>query len=445
VEPITDDLLLPVGTRVLHIGPHKTGTTTVQFAFHGARPALAAQRVFYPGPNSQPMYAVYAVTGRMPDYVRGVPLARWRELVGRLKGSTVDRAVISSEGFCDANDEAIRRIARDLDPRRVHVVVTLRPLGALLASQWQQSVQDGRTHDYESWLRMIFREPDSTAARAFWHRHRHDRLVERWARVFGPERVSVVVVDDRDHEAVLRIFERLVGLEPGTLRGGHTRTNRSLTRPEIEVVRAMNQAFRGAGVDPDMRVRIVRDGAGELLKLRRPEPDEPRISTPAWAREAAEAAGREIVAGIAGLRVRVVGDLARLAPPPATPTPATLTPEPVAGTAPAAGALAPAAAAEVAAAGPLAVLIMAGLARKGGAVGDSRPGTPMPGGDGWAEPIRRLDLHVDSATISTAQIRRTLLGRTRRGVAARLPALAALVRWIRSPRRRRGDARPEVV
>jgi hypothetical protein len=370
-----------------------------------------------------------------------VPLARWRELVGRLKRSTDDRAVISSEGFCDADDDAIRRIAKDLEARRVHVVVTLRPLAALLASQWQQSVQDGRTHDYESWLRMIFREPGSTAGRAFWHRHRHDQLVERWARVFGPDHVTVVVVDDRDHEAVLRIFERFVGLESGTLQAGHTRTNRSLTRPEIELVRAMNEAFSAAGVDPYLRVHIVRDGAGELLKLRRPEPDEPRISTPGWAREEAAAVGREIAAGIAGLGVRVVGDLSRLAPDPATVADVA----PVAPSATAAPALAAPAAAEVAAAGPLAVLIMAGLARKRGVAPDPPPDAAAPGGSGWLEPIRMLDLDEDSATVSTAQVRRTLIGRSRRAVAARLPAVVSLVRWLRAFRRRGGDARPEVV
>jgi hypothetical protein len=56
-----------------------------------------------------------------------------------------------------------------------------------------------------------------------------------------------------------------------------------------------------------------------------------------------------------------------------------------------------------------------------------------------------LDLDIDSATISMAQIRRTLMGRGRRAVAARLPAVASLVRWLRAVRRRGSDSRPEVV
>lgn len=431
MDPRPDDLLLPVGARVLHIGPHKTGTTTVQFAFHAARPALAAQRVFYPGPNSQPMFAVYAVTGRLPVYLKEAPVRRWQTLIASLDRSPADRAVISSEGFCDAEDDAIRRIADDIGPDRIHVVVTLRPLGALLASQWQQSVQDGRTLDYESWLQRVFREPGSTTAQAFWHRHRHDRLVERWARVVGPDRTTVVVVDERDHEAVLRVFEGFVGLAPGTLQAGHSRTNRSLTRSEIELVRAMNESFLAADVDPEVRVRFIRDGVGELLKHRAPGPDEPRIVTPEWARDAAAAVSREIVEGIAALGVRVVGSLERLAPA-ATGAGAKAAP---ASAAPVDGATA----AQIAAAAPLAVVIMSGLARQRSR-SLPRNGWPDAGhglASAWLEPVRGLAVDVDSKTVSTAQIRRALVGRARRGIARRLPAVVDLLR----KRRRSRDAR----
>ena len=42
-------VLLEPGTRLLHIGPHKTGTTAIQGALHLARERLAGERVVYPG------------------------------------------------------------------------------------------------------------------------------------------------------------------------------------------------------------------------------------------------------------------------------------------------------------------------------------------------------------------------------------------------------------
>ena len=38
----TESLLLPEGTRLVHIGPPKTGTTSLQRAFHGGRDAVRA-------------------------------------------------------------------------------------------------------------------------------------------------------------------------------------------------------------------------------------------------------------------------------------------------------------------------------------------------------------------------------------------------------------------
>lgn len=43
------DLLLPPGTRLLHIGPHKTGTTALQVALSKARANLESQGVRYLG------------------------------------------------------------------------------------------------------------------------------------------------------------------------------------------------------------------------------------------------------------------------------------------------------------------------------------------------------------------------------------------------------------
>lgn len=39
----------PDGSVILHIGPHKTGTTTLQAAFHQNREPLEAQGVHYVG------------------------------------------------------------------------------------------------------------------------------------------------------------------------------------------------------------------------------------------------------------------------------------------------------------------------------------------------------------------------------------------------------------
>jgi hypothetical protein len=311
--------VLGPGTRLLHIGPHKTGTTAVQSAFHAARPELARQGVRYAGADRHAVVAVQAAieTPPGPGARRAHPIRPWRRLLGDLRRSGSDRVVVSSEWFSDADPVAIRRILEDLGPGPIHVVVTVRSLLRILPSQWQQYVRGGLTEPYEAWLEAVLDESaplDSgpPISPTFWRRHRHDRLVTRWAEAVGPENVTVVVLGEPDG-SVLRAFEALLGLAPGTLVPEDSRANRSLTMPEAEVLRALNRELRREVPDSNLRLNLGLYGAAAALEASRPEPSEPRIETPAWAAERATEIGHAIVEGLAASGVRVIGDLRWLA------------------------------------------------------------------------------------------------------------------------------------
>jgi hypothetical protein len=260
------------------------------------------------------MGAAHAITGSPSPYADGKapPISRWRDLVREVAGSDAKRVVISSEGFADADEKGVRKVVTDLDPARLHVVVTLRPLASLLPSQWQQYLQGGMTLAYEDWLDAMLNQPKGTVTPTFWHRHRHDELIRRWAGVVGAERVTAIVADEGAHDHVQRVFERLVGLREGTLVPEPGLGNRSLTWPEAETVRAFNIAFRAEGLGTQLHNKVMRFGAAEQLKRRTPAADEPRIETPAWALERASTIAGEIADGIAASGVRVVGDVAAL-------------------------------------------------------------------------------------------------------------------------------------
>lgn len=301
-----DGHLLPPGARVLHIGPHKTGTTSLQSAFHTHRREAAAAGVHYAGASRQPIAAALSV--RAGD--AGGPWEGLRREVAR-QGNR--RVVISSEWFADAQAAGISRIVADLDPARLHVVVTLRPLARVLPSQWQQYVQVGLQLDYEPWLEQMLNATGSTVTPTFWHRHRHEQLIDRWAAVVGTDRVVAVVANDTNHGAVLRAFEQLTGLPRGLLVPEVSRRNRSLTRPEAELVRLLHRRLRDAGLDRRVRNDLVLYGATAALRERTPDPAESPIRTPAWAVDEAARIGGEMAAAIAASGIRVIGDLSRLA------------------------------------------------------------------------------------------------------------------------------------
>ena len=314
-------MLLPEGTRLVHIGPHKTGTSALQGAFHLARRRAGAQGLHYAGANRQPIHAaqeIAAVTTAAPAASR---LRHWRRLRREILAAREPRTLVSSEWFADARPEGIRVLVEDLDPTRVRIAVTLRPLARILPSQWQQSAQAGMLRDYEAWLQAVFREPGGAVGKAFWHRHRHDELVARWAEVVGRDRVTVVVADDRDRTASLRAFERLTGLREGTLVAPDDRQNRSLTAAEVELVRELHAALDRAGVSAAARMNLVLFGAAQRLRLRVASANERRIGTPAWAQDEAAAVQRQVVDNLRSSGVHVIGDLEQLgASEPAAPS-----------------------------------------------------------------------------------------------------------------------------
>ena len=315
---------LPDGTCLLHIGPHKTGTSTLQSGFHHNRERLAEQGVQYIGKHLTPMKAAVATaSGRSIETASlDLGMERWRTLVGDIRASTARHTVMSSEFFADANAERVAATIDDLGLERTHVVVTLRPLSRILASQWQQymqnrpSVKYDDSLDYVGWLHAVLDDPDGRAITpSFWQRHRHDLLVERWAKVVGPDRLTVVVLDESDKRMLLRSFEELLRLEDGTLVPRDLGTNRSLTYPEVRLLCDFNRDFLAQGWGTADYNMLVRFGAVRHLQERVPPADEPRLLTPQWAVDRSAEIAEGFVSAIAGSRVRVVGDLSSLADP----------------------------------------------------------------------------------------------------------------------------------
>ncbi len=362
--------LLPAGTRLIHIGPSKTGTTSVQASMWAAREAMHRQGVRYAGRIRHSEGAARAISGvksPLSDVGARAPMRLWEQLVEDIREAEEPRLVFSSELLAHSHTDAIMRIAGELDPSRFQVAVTLRPLTRILASQWQQNVQAGQTEPYDSWLRSLFDRPAGSPESAWWHRHRHDRLVARWAAVAGADRVTVIVVDDRDHAQVLRVFKSLLGLQAGTLELQQDLANRSLTLAEVEAVRAFNAAWDADGLGRELHTRLVRLGLAVHMKSRRPDADEPRVETPQWALDRAGEIEREVVHNLAASGVRIVGDLSSLTEVPVSRLAGDQLPDP---------AIPP----SVAASMSIGLLVAGGLARvEGAADGKAVEGAPRPG------------------------------------------------------------------
>jgi hypothetical protein len=153
----------------------------------------------------------------------------------------------------------------------------------------------------------------------FWQRHHHDRLVDRWASIVGPERLLVIVVDESDPDSLMRTFEKLTDLPDGLLEPEAGWMNRSLTAAETELIRQLNVEFFKRKWPSKRYHGAVRRGVVRQMQLRAPGRDEPKITTPAWAIERANGIAAASSLRIKASGVHILGDLSTLSDVPANP------------------------------------------------------------------------------------------------------------------------------
>ncbi|MFT4085086.1 MAG: hypothetical protein QM638_21100 [Nocardioides sp.] len=309
---MTPELLLPANVRLVHIGPHKTGTTALQHAMDARREEMHDQGAHYLGRTVQAYRQAVGLIGHRGR--RGGPRAdpkAWTDLVAECAAYDDYRVVASSESFANADHEAILRLRDDLGPDRLHVVRMVRRYDKLLPSQWQQRLVNGSPATFEPWLRELTEDPDH----GFWRRHGFGRLTESWARVVGPENLTVVVVNEGDRTWLSSVFESFLGLRDRTLQVADRSANRSLTSDEAEVLRLVNASFRNNGWSDRAQYRYLRYGVSDTM---RELPRDPAAQTPRlpleYVERCLEWTARD-VDELTSLGVRIVGDLGWLEPP----------------------------------------------------------------------------------------------------------------------------------
>lgn len=312
---MSEDLpALPTGSVLVHLGPHKTGSSALQSTLHHQRADLLAHGVLYPGTDQRHYRAEWALTGRQPRGTHRVPAERWDELVEEVRSSSADRVCISSEGFAAADQAAVEKLVGDLGADRVHVLLAARRLDRLLPSAWQQRVQGSHERrTYETWLREVLDgDQERGPRRKFWRNQDLDVMLRRWTAALPPERVLVLVVDEDDRSAQLRTFEQLLGLPTGLLVPG-PHENRSLTYDRIELFRQINEVFDERGWSHRHRLKLVTRGLLVGLLGADRETSERRLpDLPRWATGPVAELSDARIDAVRSSGARILGDPDRL-------------------------------------------------------------------------------------------------------------------------------------
>ena len=206
---------------IIHIGTHKTGSTTIQKGCCDNRERLRANGWLFPvtgmyifgqhniawemaSGNAQPWNWIGEWVSYRPEW-GGI-----EQLLAEIEEAEVETTILSSEDFDGLQTERIQLLRERLAGFSVDIVVYLREQASLLQSAWAQFVKSGF---------IILPFPafvdEMLAAPAELQRYfgAYDRFLQPWREVFGAEHVQVRFLSrDLFHDNIFYDFLRTCGV-----------------------------------------------------------------------------------------------------------------------------------------------------------------------------------------------------------------------------------------
>ncbi len=298
---------------ILHVGPPKTGTTYLQRTLWDNRDVLARSGVELPlGDRWRQSLAAASLCDPRWDDRPGAGTWTWQRFVSAAADAQ-GVALLSDEVLALATEDHVAEAIASLAPAEVHVVVTVRDLGRMIPSMWQQDVKYRETRPLEAYVRWLREDPASL----FWFRQDPAAVLRRWARHVPADRLHVVTVPPSGTpEGVLwERFASVLGVSCAVEEPAADGLNRSSTAAEVEVIRRLNVALGDRLPVPQPYVRAVRFSV--VPELAGNEQGSGRIGLdPAWSGWLADRTD-QLTAELRALGVDLVGDWEDLSPAPA--------------------------------------------------------------------------------------------------------------------------------
>lgn len=178
-------------TIYLHIGLHKTGTTTIQNGLALNRKKLAGKGFYClsAGCASASSVANHNLAYELGSHVRfREKNGTWQDALEEIQSNSEFQCfIISSEEFSSLDEENTIKLKKILSPYHVTVICYLRRQDQLLQSLWSQITKNGRNMlDFGEWLR----KNNFLCARLNYR-----EIVGRWEDAFGKSNIRLRILE----------------------------------------------------------------------------------------------------------------------------------------------------------------------------------------------------------------------------------------------------------
>ena len=223
---------------VLHVGPHKTGTTSLQWALYKQYAARGPRKLWYPTPLSKPPGHAVAAHASLGFGGTQPLLQDW---IDEAQASVCETLIVSAEALCAAYPDKIGMLASQLTLCDVQLVLTLSPICRRSLSLWQGKLKHRFDQPLNAAREEMLQAPGLAAD-----------LTQAFADTFASAKVSVIVVDRKAPLDLYRHFASATGIPlEAPKESSQLVANRSLGRIEAEMVRSFNLNLAHLDLDQD--------------------------------------------------------------------------------------------------------------------------------------------------------------------------------------------------
>jgi len=239
---------------LLHIGPHKTGSTYIQKRLYENRTALLKNNIYYPEIDIGKQWGHIKLA---QDIIKRDRVAIENFL------SDIDRynnIIISSEVFWNFNSEDISFFKSFLSDYCVEILFFKRNFIKTLISKWQESIKHGNVESWsESLLSHFLRPYESRILNC-------TKFLKNWDRIVKPCKLHIL-----NYDAILEnngdiFYETLMSFKIKDIVCDTAKSdliNKSMQFPSVELVRNLNVALKKKNIHVTNNVLLL------FIKIRR--------------------------------------------------------------------------------------------------------------------------------------------------------------------------------
>ena len=221
-------------TLYLHIGPHKTASTYIQFQFVNNQTALEDIGIKYP-----------PVELELPGHHRLAKIFRtnsWNstasiEVLEQYKNIS-DNLLISSENFTLLNKEQIHALNKEFSEYDIRVLYFLRRANTLWFSHWQTLVKHGEVSTFDSYLLAafgIYSQPNIDETKS-------KKVLDKWVKVLGENHVVIFPFEGiiNDNTPIYEPVFEYMGIDKKNIKVVPKGKNPSSPPIQVEIIRQLN-------------------------------------------------------------------------------------------------------------------------------------------------------------------------------------------------------------